>query len=161
MLLTPEAEKNRITVSNSINVNGYSLEKFIKVLLYTKDMDPGSSINIPITIEGKGDKFITFTIEVNFKYNENSSTMNCTHNANINNGNTEEKDFITINIFNAHLYNTQGYIGIDEMVKLYDLVDEVNSASIYLKWLFSLSPGSDGSRFGDFAVFIYSKDYKE
>ena len=149
MLLTPEAEKNVITVSNSINVNGYSLEKFIKVLLYTKDMNPGSYINIPITIE------------VNFKYNENLSTMNCTYDANIDNGNTEEKDFITINIFNAHLYNTQGYIGIDEMVKLYDLVDEVNSASIYLKWLFSLSPGSDGSRFGDLAVLIYSKDYKE
>lgn len=161
MLLVPRSRKSRITIENSINVNGFLLEKSIRVLLYSEDVNPGSNIKIPITINGKGGRFKTFTIEVNFKYDEHSSAMYCTY-EDIQIGNpVDERDFISINIFNAHLHNAAGYTGIDEKVKLYDLLDEVNSTSIYLQWLFTLSPGDNGSRFGQLTIMIYSRDCEE
>ena len=59
------------------------------------------------------------------------------------------------------MHNAAGYTGIDEKVKLYDLLDEVNSTSIYLQWLFTLSPGDNGSRFGQLTIMIYSRDCEE
>lgn len=161
MLLVPEVEKSRAIVKNSININGYLLEKSIKVLLFTEDINPNSVVKIPITVEAQGGRYVTFTIEVNFKYDEhNLSVMYCKY-EDIQIGNAvEERDFVSIDIFNAHLHNAAGYTGMDTKVKLYDLVDEINSTSVYLQWLFSLSPGNN-DRFGDLTVLIYSKDYEE
>ena len=161
MLLVPEVEKSGITVENSINLNEYLLERSINVLLFTKDMNPGCNIKIPITIKAKGGRFVTFAFEVHFKSDEHSSAMYCTY-EDIQIGNpVDERDFISINIFNAHLHNAAGYTGIDEKIKLYDLLDEVNSTSIYLQWLFALSLGDNGSRFGQLTIMIYSRDCEE